>query len=37
MTPPVVTLDGRSLTPAQVVEIARGQADVLMSDDARAR
>jgi histidine ammonia-lyase len=37
VTPPVVTLDGTSLTPAQVVEIARGQADVKLSADARAR
>jgi histidine ammonia-lyase len=34
---PVVVLDGRSLTPRHVVEIARGQAEARLSDDARAR
>jgi histidine ammonia-lyase len=37
MSLPLVTLDGRSLTPADIVDVARGRAEVHMSDDARAR
>src|SRR4051812_21918618 len=34
---PIVELDGRTLTPEQVVEVARGRAEARMADDARAR
>jgi histidine ammonia-lyase len=37
MSLPIVELDGRTLTPEQVVEIARGRAEARMADDARAR
>src|SRR4051794_41416498 len=37
MSRPVVALDGRTLTPEQVVEVARGRAEARMADDARAR
>jgi histidine ammonia-lyase len=33
----VITLDGRSLTPAAVVQIARGTAEARISDEARER
>ncbi len=33
----VITLDGQSLMPAQVVDIARGRAEARISDEARAR
>lgn len=35
--PPVITLDGRSLTPGAVVRIARGRADARIADVARER
>jgi histidine ammonia-lyase len=34
---PVVTLDGRTLTPAEVVAIARGRAEARMAPDAHSR
>jgi histidine ammonia-lyase len=34
---PVVTLDGRSLTPSDVVQIARGRAEARIGEDARER
>ena len=37
MTLPVAILDGRTLTPEQVVAIARGRAEPRMADEARAR
>jgi histidine ammonia-lyase len=37
MSLPVVTLDGRTLTPEHVVEVARGRAEARIADEARAR
>ncbi|MEA2469894.1 MAG: histidine ammonia-lyase [Thermoleophilaceae bacterium] len=37
MTLPVVMLDGRTLTPEQVVAVARGRAEARIADEARAR
>jgi histidine ammonia-lyase len=34
---PVITLDGRTLTPGAVVQIARGQADAQIAPEARER
>ena len=34
---PTISLDGRTLTPAPVVEIARGRARAVIGDDARER
>jgi histidine ammonia-lyase len=34
---PIVTLDGRTLTPEEVVSVARGRAEARMADEARAR
>jgi histidine ammonia-lyase len=37
MTLPVVSLDGRTLTPEEVVAVARGRAEARMTGEARAR
>jgi histidine ammonia-lyase len=37
VTLPVITLDGRTATPEQVVQIARGRGEAALSDEARAR
>jgi histidine ammonia-lyase len=37
MSGPAITLDGRTLTPATVVQIARGRAEARMDDAARER
>jgi histidine ammonia-lyase len=34
---PIVTLDGRTIAPQQIVDIARGRATARISDEARAR
>ena len=37
MSLPVIALDGRTLTPEQVVDVARGRAEARLADEARAR
>ena len=34
---PTITLDGRSITPEQIVQVARGRAEAALGDEARAR
>lgn len=34
---PTITLDGRTITPEQVVQVARGRAEAAIGDEARAR
>ena len=37
MSLPTVTLDGRSVTPEQIVQVARGRAEAALAHEARAR